>query len=137
MGFSDKLQRAWELAGCKNQREAAKRLGWAPQRLNNYMTATRWPPRESLLHIATTFSVPISFLVDDGSDPEDLQRMIARFLELEGIAPVIANSLSSAGAELWWLRSLPVPDGVKAQRRPIEKDVADIWLRIKSAQHST
>jgi transcriptional regulator with XRE-family HTH domain len=107
MELGKRIEAAY-LAKGLNQRQAAIRLGWSPQRLGNYV-AGRAPDLASLLKIAREFgTTPNALLgISEQSDSELLD-ILRRLLELEGLpAPRAGMIAEVAQASLRQLQRHP------------------------------
>lgn len=95
MTIGDRIKRAWEGAGFKNQRQAAMALGWSAQRLSHYVNNKRAPDLAALQHLAVTFQTTPGELLGGGTDDQSLRDTLLKLFQLMGRTSDQAHTLAN------------------------------------------
>lgn len=96
MELGDRIRAAYEALGI-SQAEAARRCHMSPQRFGNYVTGKRPPDIHSIIRIADVLqTTPDALLGISGQIDDELQDILGRMLELEGIDPARAYTIAEA-----------------------------------------
>lgn len=130
MKVGARIRAAYEALGI-SQAEAARRVGMSPQRFGNYCTGKRPPDIQSIIRIAQVLqTTPDALLGVSGQTDAELQDILGRMLELEGIDPARAYTIAEAvTATQRVLKALPEDQSAQRSRMAAQA----VWTARHSA----
>jgi transcriptional regulator with XRE-family HTH domain len=105
--------------------ELARRCNFSPQRLQNYTKGDRPPGAEEIVTLARALRTSTDWLLGVSlSEPVDVGAVVARLLEIDGMAPARAAAIAETAEEALRVLSALPGDGDAAVRSQIAAQAA-------------